>query len=174
MTFWHPFYTTFSDHTQKMKILSFRSPSKISTQSIWILFPYPSKTLKTTFKLYIVRCTQTNMQMLKKWHMHLLPILTAIHTWDFVQNEENLWNFVLNVQYIHMLGNISRAPFNKLTPIYIVRQCICFTLIQLFHQIYFKTKIPKTPNLYYFTGVPPEMHPGQMSKVCPNFHLNTL
>ena len=52
-------------------------------------------------------------------------------------------------------SNLCRAPFHKLTPIYIVRQCTCFTLIEFCDQIDFKTKIPKTYPLFQFRGVPP-------------------
>ena len=89
---------------------------------------------------------------------------------------------MLNDQYLHMLGltlsstssvlllpgeishyniysSLCRAPFGKHILIYIVRQCICFTLIELFWQIHFKTKIPKTPPLPLFRGILPELHP---------------
>ena len=103
---------------------------------------------------------------------------------------------MLNDQYLHMLGlphsstssvllisgkiphyniysSLYRAPLDKCTPIYIVKQCICFTLIELFQQIHFQTKIPKTPPLYQFRDVLPKMQPCQFIKICPNFHINT-
>ena len=48
-------------------------------------------------------------------------------------------------RYHNTIYTSALAPLDKCTPIYIVRQYICFTLIELFHQIHFKTKIPKTP-----------------------------
>ena len=95
---------------------------------------------------------------------------------------KNLWKSGLNVQYFHMLGlplsstssvllpsgevphyniysNLCRASFNKPTPIYIVRQCICFTLVEFYHQIDLKTKILEIYLLYQFRGVLPKIHP---------------
>ena len=47
--------------------------------------------------------------------------------------------------------------WTKMHPIHIVRQCICFTLIELFCQISLKAKIPKLP-LSTSLGVFPPKH----------------
>ena len=76
------------------------------------------------------------------------------------------------VPHYNIYSSLCRTPFKKLTPIYIVRQCISFTLVGFCHQVDFKTNILEIYPHYQFRGVPPKVHPACTSKLHLNFHTN--
>ena len=130
--------------------------------------------------LCMIRCTKTDTWMLWNNTCTLLPSLSQNIPQILCRMNRYTLKSLLNDQYFHMLGlphsstsslllifgeiphyniynSLCKPQLDKCTtPIYIIRQCICFTLIELLHQIHFKTKIPKTPSLYQFRGVSPK------------------
>ena len=96
-------------------------------------------------------------------------MISTVTCWSFpISSTSSVLLISGEILHYNIYNSLCIAPLDKCTPIYIVRQSICFTLIELFHQIHFETKIPKTPSLSQFWVVPqnaPQLIGQNMGKV---------